>query len=204
MTLTAWLSIVAVCGAGAMSPGPSLAVVMRNTVKGGQLQGVITSLSHALGIMFYAFISVVGIGVLITKSPLVFDAVKYAGAAFLAFLGYRALSSKPKVGALPDTSTDPKVTYISSARDGLLISILNPKIILFFLALFSQFVQPDADWTETAIITATAGVIDGGWYIIVALFVSQSDILRWLQKRMEWIEKCFGALLIAIAVRVVL
>jgi len=182
LSLAAWLSIVAICTAGAMSPGPSLAVVIRNTVRGSRLSGVITGLAHATGILFYAFLTMTGLAVLITKSDVVFQGLKFAGAAFLCWLGWQALSSSSSAAqALADDGT-PDVIQIRPVRDGILISLLNPKIILFFLALFSQFARPDAGWHEVLIITLTAGVIDAGWYIVVALFISQSTVFHFFRR----------------------
>ena len=92
----------------------------------------------------------------------------------------------------------------SAARDGFLIAIMNPKIALFFLALFSQFVRPDAGMTEKAIMAATAGVIDALWYIIVAVVLSHSIILEWLRARACLLDRLFGLILIALAIRVAL
>lgn len=224
MTFTGWLSIVAVCTAGAMSPGPSLAVVIRNTVQGDRKLGVVTGLSHALGIVIYAFVTAIGVGVLVTESPLLFTGIKYAGALFLLWLAYKALRGPAAVD--PDSrSPDSRVPnsdltallatheqvkgyqhnvrITDAVRDGVLISILNPKIILFFLALFSQFVDAGTGWGEAVLIAATAGAIDAGWYVLVAVFISQPLIRGALAKHIGVIEKVFGLLLIAIAVQVI-
>ena len=81
---------------------------------------------------------------------------------------------------------------------------MNPKIALFFLALFSQFVRPDAGMTEKAIMAATAGVIDALWYIIVAVVLSHSIILERLRARACLLDRLFGLILIALAIRVAL
>lgn len=224
MTITGWLSIVAVCAAGAMSPGPSLAVVIRNTVQGDRKLGVVTGVSHALGIVFYAFITAAGVGVLVTESPLVFAGIKYAGAIFLLWLAWNALRAPTGVApanvetdaTAPDSDLaallakdgsdsvvrrDVKIT--DAVRDGVLISILNPKIILFFLALLSQFVGPETGWGEAVLIAATAGAIDAGWYVLVAVFISQPLIRTALAQHIGVVEKIFGVLLIAIAVQVI-
>jgi len=208
-----------------MSPGPSLVVVVRNTVKGGRSRGVITGLSHALGIVLYAFLTAIGIGVLITQSPFLFSGLRYAGAVFLLWLAFKALTTAPVIDSAANTSfgadagselstllanhtsslgSRPMMKRLDAVRDGVLISILNPKIILFFLALFSQFVHPQTGWGEAVAIAATAGVIDAGWYVIVAVFISQSGIRRLMLSHIGMIEKLFGLLLIAIALQVLL
>ncbi len=216
MTLAAWFTIVAVCTAGAMSPGPSLAVVIRNTLRGDRTLGVITGLSHALGIVIYAFVTAIGVGVLITQLPLLFAGLRYAGALFLVWLAARIMLSSVSAdarpygdlnalpGAQPSIDRTGAISTVDAIRDGILISILNPKIILFFLALFSQFVSVETGWGEAIAIAATAGVIDAGWYVLVAVFISQQKVRGTLARHIGLIEKVFGVLLIAIAIRVVL
>ena len=83
MELHLWLSLVVICILGALSPGPSLALVIKNTLSGGSNQGYATAISHGLGVALYAAITATGIGLLIVQSPLLFSVIKYAGAAFI-------------------------------------------------------------------------------------------------------------------------
>ncbi|MFP6564629.1 MAG: LysE family transporter, partial [Myxococcota bacterium] len=69
MEHSSWFAIAAVCAAGAVSPGPSLAVVVKNTVRGGRVEGVFTGLGHGIGVGIYAFGAVVGISVLVASTP---------------------------------------------------------------------------------------------------------------------------------------
>lgn len=197
-----------------MSPGPSLAVVIRNTLNGNRMRGIVTGLAHGVGIVFYAFVTAIGVGVAVVESPALFAVIKYAGAGFLVWLAYGALMSgsgnanshdvDSDINELLNSHSQANVAATNPVRDGLLISILNPKIILFFLALFSQFVRPDASLFEAMGIAATAGIIDAGWYVLVAVFVSHSVVMNFLRKRLGLIEKLFGVLLIVVAVRVLL
>lgn len=73
MTLATWLAVVTICVLGAMSPGPSLALVLKQTLTGGRRNGVITALSHGIGVGIYAFLSVLGLAAIITASPTAFN-----------------------------------------------------------------------------------------------------------------------------------
>ena len=202
MPLSLWLSMSLICIFGAMSPGPSLAVVVQNTLSGGRLQGVITGISHGFGIVIWAGLTAGGIGLLITQQPALFNGMRYAGAALLVYLGVRSLRST--AGAAEVLQVSSRAASASAARDGFLIAIMNPKIALFFLALFSQFVRPEAGMAEKAIMAATAGVIDALWYIIVAMVLSHSIILERLRARARLLDRLFGIILIALAIRVAL
>jgi threonine/homoserine/homoserine lactone efflux protein len=200
MPLSLWLSLAAVCAMGAMSPGPSLALVLRHTLGGGRAPGVAAALSHALGVGFYALLTVWGLGALIVRVPPLFQAITWAGAAYLAWLGIRALRAG-RTGVLEAGRLS--TSRRQAAREGMLVALGNPKLILFFIALLSQFVTPDMSLAAKALIVLTAMVIDGAWYVLVALGLSHSRVLPWLQLRSHWINHITGVLLLALALRVV-
>lgn len=201
MPFSLWLSLAAVCVMGAMSPGPSLALVLRHTLGGGRLPGVAAALSHALGVGLYALLTVWGLGALIARQPLLFQFITWAGAAYLAWLGVKAL----RAGRMATWQASAVVTTRAQAvREGMLVALGNPKLILFFIALLSQFVNPDMSLTAKALIVATAMVIDGGWYVLVAMALSHSTVLPWLQAHAHWINRLTGVLLLGLALRVML
>lgn len=202
MTLTLWLSLATVCTLGAMSPGPSLALVIRNTVQGGMSRGVATAVGHGLGIALYALLVAMGLGLVITQTPALFEAIRYAGAAFLIYLAWQAI--KPKATPSPETpNRDPYRRY-QGFIGGFLVAFLNPKIAIFFLALFSQFVQEGAPWRDKLIMMATAGGIDALWYALVALGVARTPLMGWLQNNTHWLDRATALVLTFLAIRVVI
>ncbi len=94
MALSTWLGLLAICCLGAMSPGPSLAMVLRHTLSGGRLHGVVCAWAHSIGIGVYALVTLLGLAVVLEKSPLVFNGIALIGACYLAWMGFQALQSK--------------------------------------------------------------------------------------------------------------
>ncbi|OEF54048.1 lysine transporter LysE, partial [Enterovibrio norvegicus] len=166
-----------------------------------RLHGIVAAWAHALGVGLYAVITLLGLAVLLKESPMAFQIIAYAGAGYLAWLGIKSLQSKGGVAAKLESGE--KTTLLEAARDGAMISILNPKLALFFLALFSQFVAVGTDVFSRSVIVATPLVIDGLWYTIVALVLSSSRMLDTLKRRAVWIDKFCGIVLIGLAIRVV-
>lgn len=203
MELHLWLSFVVICLLGALSPGPSLALVIKNTLNGGANQGYATAISHGLGVALYAAITATGIGLLIVQSPLLFNGIKYAGAAFLLYLGIKALMSKKQHLQFEEQQKSSAST-VNGWRDGFLIAFLNPKLAIFFLALFSQFVDVDAGWQQKVIMTTTVGIIDMVWYLIIAYAMSRGPILDKLKENSHIVDRIAGSFLILLAARVVL
>jgi threonine/homoserine/homoserine lactone efflux protein len=203
MELHLWLSFVAICVMGALSPGPSLAIVIKNTLAGGTPQGYATAISHGLGVALYAAITATGIAVVIVQSPLIFNIIQYTGAVFLLYLGIKSLLSKKVNQVFSDEEKQEKV-QVNGRRDGFLIAFLNPKLAIFFLALFSQFLTGDASDEQKIIMTATVGSIDALWYCLVTFTLSRGNIISKLRANSHIVDKVTGSFLILLAARVVI
>ncbi len=201
MTLTIWFSLLLISMLGAMSPGPSLATVAKHTLSGRRINGIAAAWAHSIGIGIYAFITVIGLAVVLQQSPVVFKVISYLGAAYLAYLGYGALRSTGGIAAKLESGE--QVTLLESAKEGLLISLLNPKIALFFLALFSQFVAAGNTPMDKAIIVITPIIIDGLWYTLISCLLSAPKIVDKLRSKAQWIDRLSGVVLILLALRVV-
>lgn len=193
MTLGAWLSVAAICTLGAVSPGPSLAVVVRHALA-SRAAGVACALAHAFGVGPYAAATVFGLAAMLIAHAWLYRAVSLAGAVYLVGLGLRALGpgsgARIRAGNLgPD--------WRGALRDGLGMALLNPKVAVFFLALFSQFVAPRSSLADAVILTATAAGIDAAWYLLVALAFSGSAVAR-LRRRRRILERITGVCLIGL------
>jgi threonine/homoserine/homoserine lactone efflux protein len=183
-----------------MSPGPSLAVVLKHTLSGGRHNGYLTAITHGVGIGLYALLAISGLAVLITTSPTLHKLLQWGGAAYLAWLGVKLLFARSQeTDLLNDTPT-----RASAALDGFMIAFLNPKVAVFFIALFSQVIGSDTSLAARLGYAATALFIDMAWYMIVAWLFSAPRWFNWLQKNSVWFERVFGLILLALAGRLLL
>lgn len=201
MTFTVWLSLFTICLLGAMSPGPSLAIVAKHALASGRSHGIAVAWSHAVGIGIYAFITIIGLSVVLEQTPLVFKGITLAGAAYLIYLGYGALRSTS--GIADKLAAGNKITVYKAMREGFLISILSPKILLFFTALFSQFIAIASDTTNKIVIVATPLLIDGLWYTLIAFFLSSPKVINTIRAKAILIDRISGVVLIFLALRVI-
>lgn len=200
MTLTVWLSLFTICLLGAMSPGPSLAMIAKHSLAGGRFNGIVAAWSHAFGIGIYAFVTIIGLAVVLEQSPMLFKTISYLGAAYLIYLGVNALRSKGGVAAKLKAGN--KVSLKQSAIEGLLLSLLSPKIALFFIALFSQYVALGNQLSNQIIIVGTPLIVDGLWYTLITLILSSPLIVDRIRAKATIIDKLSGIVLILLAVRV--
>ena len=195
MTLIFWLQFAAVCVAGAMSPGPSLALVIRNSTKFSRIAGLMTAIGHGLGMGIYAVFAVTGLVIVITTNVYLFQLIQILGICFLLYFGIQFILQKSNEIIIDDNQKN-----INSFIQGFSISILNPKILIWFAAIFSQFVSVNGTFTSNSILVLTASIIDCIWYIIVALVVTSYGLNNFFQKRIDIIQKISGFILVLIGI----
>ena len=199
MTVAEFIPLVVICFLGAMSPGPSLAIVVRHTVTSGTRAGVICAFAHGVGIFLWAALMVSGLGALLLAQPTWFDGLRALGAVFLLYLGCRALVAQRGASAY---TKEANRGGGKAAREGLVIALSNPKVAVFFAALFSQFIQPDATVKTQLIIATTAAVIDVLWYTVVALLLSRPAWSGYFTQHGGLLDRGFGVILIMLSAAV--
>lgn len=196
-----WVSLFSICLLGAMSPGPSLAVVMNTSLHSGHRAGYVCALAHGAGVGLYGLLTVAGLAVLITSSPALFTFMQVAGAGYLIYLGIKSLRGGS--GAMPTEGHAPR-DHRGAALSGFLVAFLNPKLAIFMLALFAQFLDPQAGVVEKGIMVATVGITDACWYSLIVALVSHPRFLERLQRSAKLIDQVFGVILILLALSVML
>ncbi|WP_346836655.1 LysE family translocator [Microbulbifer sp. SAOS-129_SWC] len=203
MELLAWLSLAGICALGAMSPGPSLLIVLRNAAASPR-HGAACALAHGAAIAIYAGLTAFGLAVLITHSPMVFTALQWGGAALLIRLGWKALRAPAPE---PDAARPeaPQQSVGRAALQGFGVAFFNPKVAVFFTALFSQFVAAQQALSTKLGMAGMAAAIDASWYCIVALAVYAGRNRRWISDSAgHRLQQVFGVLLLGLAARLLL
>ena len=199
MTLIFWFQFAAVCIAGAMSPGPSLALIIRNSSKYNRLGGILSAVGHGLGMGVYAIFAVTGLSIIILTNIYVFKSIQIVGIVFLFVFGILFIFQKNK-----KIDIDNSQNKLNSFLQGFSISILNPKILIWFSAVFSQFVKSDSTLLTNSILVITASAIDCIWYILVALIVTSYGLKDFFQKRINAIQKISGTVLVIISILLII
>lgn len=189
-----------------MSPGPNMAMVLRNSLAHSRETGTWTALGLALGDAVHVLYCLVGIAVIISESILLFNAIKWAGAAYLVYVGLKSLRAR-KHDPLEETGARRRpetMGALAAVRSGFLTSLLNPKVTLFFLALFTQVIQPETPLLAKGVYGFTVVAIELGWTALVGLLVSAGPVKRRFDAVAHWIERATGAVLILLGLRLAL
>lgn len=195
MTLILFIQIVFVCLLGAMSPGPSMMVVVNNAIFKNKFNGILTALGHGIGIGIYALFAVIGIGLIISTNFIIFNSLKILSILFLFYLGIQSLVKNNNLKFNKGNVKD----GIQSFLQGLSISILNPKILIFFLAIYSQFMSSNNDKFFNLSLVLIAGVVDALWYLLLVNLVTYKSILELIKHKSYLIQKTVGFLFIILS-----
>ena len=195
MDIKSLIGMSFVCAMGAISPGPSLAVVLRNTISGGRTQGVMTGIGHGIGLGIYAFIAVMGLSSLLLANKQIFNLIQWAGALVLIWLAFNMITYNPS-----DSSKEHEGSGRRGFLEGFMIAFLNPKILVFMVAVFSQFINPDITNSGRFIMAIMAGVIDTTWYVLVAAVLAGTPIVDKLRVNAVIIDRSIGMVLLMLAI----
>ena len=151
--------------------------------------------------LLWASATATGLGAVVVSQPTWFEAIRAVGALFLLYLGLSALLTRPNEAGATENPAQP--AYARVGWEGFLIALSNPKIALFFVALFSQFIEPEASILEQFLIAATAAVIDAAWYAFVAISISRASLMGQIKSRATLLNRCFGAILIGLSLTMI-
>ncbi len=169
-----------------MSPGPSLLVIIHNTVIGDRGQGVMASIGHGIGVTIYALIAVGGLALIHKIMPLVYHLLGLFGGLLLLFIGIMAWKKSFDEMSMPiDTNERRWVGFFG----GLTISLVNPQVVFFFIAIFGQYSTLEHAWAERLILGVTAGTIDFLWYLIIVMSLSKSKIKIFVERYSKIVER---------------
>jgi len=200
MTLITFAQVFVVCLLGAMSPGPSMALVINNAIFKGRYNGVLTAIGHGIGISVYATFAVLGLGLIIKTNVFIFNGLKILSIIFLIFIGLKSILNKEKLNLEDKNLKENTISFIQ----GFSISILNPKIFVWFIAIYSQFMSSNNQLMFDIYLISIAGIVDACWYIILTLTVTIASALSFIQKKIYIIQKIQGFFFIALGIGLML
>lgn len=216
MTLELWLLLAMTLLAGAMSPGPSVALVLRTAITYGRSSALAVALAHGVGISVYALAVVLGLAALIQNSVFFMNALQIGGALFLLYLGcrmlfggIRALTEATREGGdgtdqVTSKDNNSVLGLWQHALNGFLIVFFNPKVVIFFVAIFSQFLSTEQLISTQVFAALMAGLIDAAWYALVGILASNQRFAATLLRASPVIDSAFGTLFVSFGIAVIL
>ncbi len=197
------LLLATVCCLGMLSPGPDFVLVMRNALTQPRAQALATAFGIVTGCMVHATYCLLGLAWLITQSVLIYATLKYLGAAYLIYIGVKGLLAKPKSLAIKIAGATP-ITVKTAFTQGFLCNVLNPKLAVVLLSLFTQFIKPDSTFTEKTIFAAIFVGEAAIYWPLLVLALHTFAIRNIFSAAQTYIDKISGVVLIGLGLRVAL
>jgi RhtB (resistance to homoserine/threonine) family protein len=199
--MSQFLTIVIVHLLAVASPGPDFAVVVKQSVTHGKVTALWTSLGVGTGILLHVLYSLLGIGVVVSQSVVAFNVMKYLGAAYLVYLGVKAIRTKP--AASPHFSGKIQQTPGAGRAywTGFLTNGLNPKATLFFLSLFTVVIAPHTPLVVQAFYGVYMAFATALWFSGVSLVFGSSKVRVVFSKVGHWFERFMGGALLLLGLK---
>lgn len=200
VTWTVWLSLLLACVVISLTPGAGAINTMSNALTQGWRRSLWGVLGQQAALIVHVVIVAAGVGLLVSRSQLLFDVIRYAGAAYLVYLGIRLILSTPQAETAATASRSREHAW-SIFRRGFWVNLLNPKAIVFFLAFVPQFVRLDQDpLPQYLILIGTVIVVDVlvMWFFFAAAAKPFRRFTRDARGQ-RILNSVFGSLFIAVA-----
>ena len=158
------------------------------------MQGVMTGIGHGIGLGIYAFVAVMGLSSLLLTNKQIFNFIQWVGALFLIWLAFNMITYRPS-----GISNENGGNWRRGFLEGFTIAFLNPKILVFMAAVFSQFINPDISNAGRFIMAIMAGVIDTIWYVLVATVLAGTPIINKLRANTGLVDRSIGIVMLILA-----
>lgn len=204
MFITQFLTIATIHLLAVMGPGPDFMMITRNSLVYSRRAGKYSAVGLGLGILVHVFYSIVGIGLIISKSILLFSFIKMVGAAYLVYVGYKSLTAKSSKAKLDNVEEKKDLAPIEALKMGFITNVTNPKVTLFFLSVFTQVIDPGTPLSWQILYGLEMSLATMAWFILVATAFTHRSIKNRVSGIQHYAEKAMGVILIALGIKLAL
>ena len=202
--LTQFITVAVVHLLAVASPGPDFAMVVRQSMRYGRTTAVQTSLGIGAGILIHVFYTLLGIGVVVSQSIVVFSIMKFLGGFYLIYIGFKAMQAKPAEMHFSTAHADELPSLQKAFVTGFLTNGLNPKATLFFLSLFTVVVDHSTPLVVQFFYGVYMAFATALWFSMVSFFLGGETVRSLFLKTGHWVERIMGLSLILLGVKLVL
>ena len=193
------LTIVSVTAIVMVTPGPDMILVLRNTFVGGRRAGLRTSLGILSGNLVHISYCMLGIGLIISQSILAFSALKYAGAAYLVYLG--VMSFRAGARRLETDDIEGQWTDRNWFLQGFVNNLLNPKGALFYLGIFTLVITPETTAAAMMVLILSMMVVSASFWLLFVYTLDRTMSRSFIERSQQTMSRIAGALLILFGIR---
>jgi RhtB (resistance to homoserine/threonine) family protein len=197
------LSVTVIAIFMSISPGADFVMVTKNSLFHDRRAGLYSAMGISLAIWIHVTYSIAGLAVIISNSVILFSFIKYLGAAYLIYIGWKSFQANTDID-LVKNGDSAHLSHFNAFKMGVLTNALNPKTTLFFLSIFTQVVNPNTPLLLQLLYGAIISLAHLLWFSMVAVFITQPSLLKLFNRYKNRIEKGVGAILIAFGLKIAL
>lgn len=203
-TISSLSSVAIVSLLAAVSPGPDFFIVLRNSLSYSRKIGLWTALGVSFGLFVHLTYTLVGLGIIIAESQILYSLLKYVGVAYLIYIGLSGLISSFKNSAKLDLKYSKSENQISSykaVRQGFLTNLLNPKAAVFFVSLFSQFIDASTPLILRIEYAFINWSITLTWFLFLSFLITSKTFIGKINQFQVYIDRIMGGALIFLGMK---
>jgi RhtB (resistance to homoserine/threonine) family protein len=187
---------------GAISPGPDFVMCVRNSLTYSRRTGIFTGFGIGLGLSVHIGYCAAGLGFLITKSEIAFNIIKFAGAAYLIYMGLSSFIKTTSTTNINNIQKSDDISRLQAMKTGFFTNVLNPKAAVFFIGLFALVIKPETPLWVVIVTSAIMIFTAITWFAFVASIFSRQKIRSYFLKYEKWFGWFFGFLLVALGLKI--
>lgn len=197
--MSEWLLLASICFMGAMVPGANTAIVLRSTLSGDKRGAFITVAGLCCALALHVLFSMVGLTALIGETPALYEPIRWLGSAYLLYMGITYLLTR---GSNEDQSDLAANNLQHPFLTGLMVSLFNPKLLLMFMALFSQILDAAHSWPEKLLYGVTPLVAEASWLSLIILVLSRPEVQAKMLHIKRGMERLIGTGLVLLGIKI--
>jgi RhtB (resistance to homoserine/threonine) family protein len=202
--LPEFLTVATIHLLAVMSPGPDFILVTRNSLMYSRRTGIYTAIGLGFGILLHVTYSLVGIGLIISQSILLFAIIKFIGAGYLLYIGYKSLTAKASHVTVSGEKRDRDIDTLSAIKMGFICNATNPKATIFFLSIFTQVINPHTPLFVQLLYCIEMTVVTSAWFMLIATVFSHGYLRQKVAGVQQYTERFMGAILMLLGIRLAL
>ncbi len=183
-----------------LSPGPDFFIVLRNSLTYSRKNGLQTAFGVSTALIVHIAYTLVGIGMLIAKSPFIYSLLTYAGAAYLIYIGCMGFKKGSKK-THEYTKAATELSMLNAFSQGFLTNLLNPKCALFFISFFSQFITESTPVLDKITYGLINWSITIGWFSLLAYLVTAKELHQKLMRYQTSLDRIMGSALVFLGMK---
>jgi len=195
------ISVMVIAFFMSISPGADFVMVTKNSIFHNRQAGLYSALGISLAIWIHVAYSIAGLAVIISNSIFLFSIIKYLGAAYLIYMGWKTFQSKKEI-EINDDGAKQSLSNFAAFKAGIITNALNPKTTIFFLSIFTQVVNPETPLILQVLYGAIISIAHLIWFSAVAIFMTHPPLLKMFNQYRVSIERVIGSVLIAFGLKV--